>query len=157
MGIYVNPDNAGFKRAIRSEIYVDKTGLLEYTNGVIGTEQCCMCVSRARRFGKSMAAGMLAAYYDKSCDSKELFQNLKIADTPDYERYLNQYNVIQLDVTTFHREGETAVNMVRRISTDVVSELRELYPDILADGEDYLRGMLSSEIISMIRMHRKRM
>jgi hypothetical protein len=54
MGIYVNPERNNFERAVRSDIYVDKSGLIEYTNRVLGTEQCCMCVSRPRRFGKSM-------------------------------------------------------------------------------------------------------
>lgn len=83
MGIYVNPGNSSFESAVRSKIYVDKTGMLEYTNEVLGTEQRWICVSRPRRFGKSMAAGMLTAYYDKSCNSEGLFQNLKIAKTAE--------------------------------------------------------------------------
>ena len=74
MGIYLNPGNEGFKSAVRSKIYIDKTGLLEYTNSVLDTEQRYICVSRPRRFGKSITAEMLVAYYDKSCDSGELFQ-----------------------------------------------------------------------------------
>jgi hypothetical protein len=77
MGIYVNPGKDNFERAIRSEIYVDKTGLLEYTNSVLGTEQGFMCVSRPRRFGKSMAANMLMGYYSKGADSQELFYRIK--------------------------------------------------------------------------------
>lgn len=68
MGIYFNPGNEGFKRVLRSKIYIDKTRLLEYTNSVLETEQSYICVSRPRRFGKSIAAEMLVAYYDKSCD-----------------------------------------------------------------------------------------
>ena len=73
MGIYLNPGNEGLKSALRSQIYVDKTGVLEYTNSVLDTEQRLVCVSRPRRFGKSMAAEMLVSYYDKSCNSKELY------------------------------------------------------------------------------------
>ena len=72
MGIYLNPDNEGFREAVDSEIYVDKSELLVYTNKVLGTEQKNLCVSRPRRFGKSMAAKMLSAYYSKGCDSKKL-------------------------------------------------------------------------------------
>ena len=79
MGIYLNPKNAGFKEAIRSEIYVDKTGLIEYTNKYMNTEQKYICVSRPRRFGKSMALKMLAAYYSRGCDSQELFRGRKIS------------------------------------------------------------------------------
>lgn len=143
MGTYVNPGNTSFRMASQSKIYVDKTGMLEYTNEVLGTEQRCVCVSRPRRFGKSIAAGMLAAYYDKSCDSKELFQNLNIAHSRDYEKHLNQYNVIQLDITTFHRESESAMDMVSRISTDIIGELRELYPGAIPEKENYLPQALA--------------
>lgn len=100
MGIYLNPGNEGFKSALRSQIYVDKTGLLEYTNFVLDTEQRLVCVSRPRRFGKSMAAEMLVSYYDKSCNSKELFQNLKIAESKEFEAHLNQYDVIYVDINS---------------------------------------------------------
>ena len=70
MGVYLNPGNEKFAKAVQSEIYVDKTGLIEYTNQVINTVQRYVCVSRPRRFGKSMAANMLAAYYDKENDTK---------------------------------------------------------------------------------------
>ena len=80
MGIYVNPGNTAFKEALNSMIYVDKSGLISYTNSVLNTKQKNLCVSRPRRFGKSMAADMLVAYYSKGCDSEELFTGLKIRD-----------------------------------------------------------------------------
>ena len=84
MGVYVNPGNAGFGESIGSEIYVDKTELIAYTNWVLGTEQKNLCISRPRRFGKSMAAKMLSAYYSCGCDSQEMFQGLKIAGETSY-------------------------------------------------------------------------
>ena len=90
MGIYLNPDHTDFQRSLNSEIYIDKTELIAYTNKKLNTEQCYICVSRPRRFGKSMAANMLAAYYSRGCDSKKMFQNLKIAKSADFEKYLNQ-------------------------------------------------------------------
>ena len=89
MGIYLNPGNNKFKRAVNSDIYVDKTGLIKYTNSIVDTLQSCVCVSRPRRFGKSMAADMLAAYYDRSVDSG-LFKNLKISQEESYKENLNQ-------------------------------------------------------------------
>ena len=79
MGIYLNPNNDGFWEAVRSEIYVDKTGLIACTNQYLGTEQKYICVSRPRRFGKSMALEMLAAYYSRGCDSAGLFRGYEIA------------------------------------------------------------------------------
>ena len=94
MGIYVNPGNEEFKRAVNSKIYVDKTMLLAYTNQNLNTEHQNICVSRPRRFGKSMAANMLVAYYGKGDDSYELFQPFKIAKDPSFQEHLNQYNAI---------------------------------------------------------------
>ncbi|MDR1727224.1 MAG: AAA family ATPase, partial [Acidobacteriota bacterium] len=79
MGLYLNPGNGKFRLAVNSKIYVDKTGLIAYANSVLGTEDRFICVSRPRRFGKSMAAGMLAAYYDRSVDSSEMFAPFEIA------------------------------------------------------------------------------
>ena len=85
MGIYLNPIETNFKKSLNSEIYIDKSLLIEYTNKVINTEQQFICVSRPRRFGKSMAANMLTAYYSKGCNSKELFSGLKIAKSSYFE------------------------------------------------------------------------
>ena len=84
MGLYLNPGNEEFRNAaIHSKIYVDKTEMIKFTNSQLFGEHKNICVSRPRRFGKSMAANMLVAYYSKGCDSKELFENFKIADDAD--------------------------------------------------------------------------
>ena len=101
MGRFVNPDNSAFQVALNSEIYVDKTGLLSYTNKVLDTIQGYICNSRPRRFGKSFAANMLAAYYSKGCDSRKMFSGLAISQTADFEKHLNQYEVIHLDIQWF--------------------------------------------------------
>ena len=98
MGVYLNPGNVDFQKSLNSEIYIDKTELIAYTNKKLNTEQGYICVSRPRRFGKSMAANMLTAYYSRGCDSREMFQGLKIATHPDFEKHLNQYNVIHLNM-----------------------------------------------------------
>ena len=100
MGFYINPGNENFKEILNDE-YIDKTGLISVVNGTIGTNRRLSCVSRPRRFGKSFAANMLSAYYDRSCDSHSLFKGLEIEKDPDYEKHLNQYNVLYLDITGF--------------------------------------------------------
>jgi hypothetical protein len=135
MGIYVNPGNDNFKRAVNSDIYVDKTGLLEYTNRVLGTEQGHMCVSRPRRFGKSMAANMMIAYYSKGADSGEMFSNLSISKTSDYKKHLNQHNVICLDIAFELMQLDDANDVVRSLQQHVVDELRELFPGIVGNEE----------------------
>lgn len=98
MGRFVNPDNSAFQVALNSKIYVDKTGLLEYTNSVLGTTEAYICNSRPRRFGKSYAANMLAAYYSKGCDSREMFSGFAFGKKEDFTAHLNKYDVIHIDI-----------------------------------------------------------
>ena len=88
MGRFLNPGNKAFQKTLKSEIYVDKTMLLAYTNKVIGSDMACICNSRPRRFGKSITANMLTAYYSRGCNSKELFGKFEIAKDKDFEKYL---------------------------------------------------------------------
>lgn len=145
MGIFLNPGNTGFAAAVRSGIYVDKTGLLDYTNHILGTEQRFMCVSRPRRFGKSMALKMLAAYYSRGCDSRELFQNLEIAATPSFGQHLNQYSVIYLDIQWFRSvskdKGKTE-QVVSLMQEEVLKELCRQYPDIVLPEDASLSEVL---------------
>ena len=98
MGIYLNPDSSRFEEAINSDIYIDKTGLLEYTNSVLHTMQKYLCISRPRRFGKSIAANMIAAYYSRGCNTKQMFDGFEIAKSESFEKYLNQYNTISVNM-----------------------------------------------------------
>ena len=100
MGIYINTGNIGFQRVRNSE-YIDKSGLISVVNSTLFTERGFTCVTRCRRFGKSMAAKMLCAYYDQSCDSRQLFSDLQIASDPQFEKHLNKYPVIYLDTSDF--------------------------------------------------------
>ena len=101
MGRFVNPDNSAFQVALNSKIYVDKTGLIKYTNSVLDTFDGYICNSRPRRFGKSYTANMLTAYYSKGCDSKKMFSGLEISKDLDFKRHLNKYDVIHIDVQWF--------------------------------------------------------
>ena len=98
MGTYLNPGNEGFA-TVRRGTYVDKSGLIDIVNGTIDTKQKLTCISRPRRFGKSIAAQMLCAYYDKGCDSSQLFDDLEIAGKASYHEHLNRYDVIYVDIT----------------------------------------------------------
>lgn len=127
MGKYLNPGNAGFT-SIRKGKYIDKTELIAYINHTLGTKQKLTCVSRPRRFGKSFAAQMLCAYYDKNCDSGELFRDMKIAAEPSYQAHLNQYNVLYLDLTWFIATSSSIGDTVQNLQKNVMEELREFYP-----------------------------
>ncbi len=142
MGHYLNPGNRAFQKSIRSEIYVDKTELIAYTNKVLETEQCYVCVSRPRRFGKSMAAKMLAAYYSRGCQSGELFQNLKIIDNPSFPEHLNQYDVIFLNMQQFLSTAGSGDRLIEYIQTELLKELREEYPAYITSEEQQLVAAL---------------
>lgn len=114
MGKYLNPGNASFQSIVRGE-YIDKTGLIDYINHTLGTKQKLTCISRPRRFGKSFAAQMLCAYYDKSCNSEELFQNTEIASKPSYRTHLNQYDILYLDITWFISTSDKSENIVKTL------------------------------------------
>ena len=90
MGRFVNPDNSAFQVALNSKIYVDKTGLIAYANSVLDTSDAYICSSRPRRFGKTMTADMLTAYYSKNCDSDSLFADLEIGNSESFRTHLNQ-------------------------------------------------------------------
>lgn len=129
MGNYLNPGNAGFYRITNSEIYVDKTELIEYTNSVVNTMQEYICVSRPRRFGKSITASMLAAYYSQECDSKELFSDYKIARNKNFTTYLNQYDTIFLNMQEFLSQSKNIGEMLDLLRRSVLWELLEKYPE----------------------------
>lgn len=141
MGHYLNPGNAGFE-TIRKNTYIDKSELIELINSTIGTLQKLTCISRPRRFGKSCTAKMLCAYYDRSCHSESLFDDLKIAEEKDYKKYLNQFDVIYIDLTEFLTTSEKS-HVVQNITEKVTAELNEAYPQI-PKRKDFLDSLLSA-------------
>ena len=143
MGRFVNPNNSAFQNALNAEIYVDKTGLIEATNRFLDTPQAFICNSRPRRFGKSMAANMLAAYYSKGCDSHELFADLAIGKSADYEKYLNQFDVIHVDVQWCLMMAKSAEATISFISKNILKELREIYGNVIADDVEMVADALA--------------
>lgn len=152
MGTYLNPGNEGF-RVIRNGRYIDKSGLIRLVNNTINTKQKLTCVSRPRRFGKSFAAQMLCAYYDRSCDSSALFKDLEIAVDPDYETHRNQYNVIYLDMTGILLAAKEENKELTSFIIQVLSrELHESWTEleISADLSDMLARATVSDGIKFI-------
>ena len=143
MGTYINKGNKAFRDIVSHE-YVDKTSLIPLINANLNSENRYSCVTRCRRFGKSMAAKMLCAYYDKSCDSRELFRGLKVEQDRSFETYLNKYNVLYLDVTSFTARPEMRKNIVRTIQEEIIYELKEAFPDVKYKDNSDLMDVLSS-------------
>lgn len=135
MGIYLNPGNVSFCKAINNDIYVDKTNLIAYTNSRIDKTDCFICVSRPRRFGKSMAADMLTAYYSKGCDSKRLFAGRNVEEEKSFSQHLNQHNVIRLDIQKFLETERSLDNFIEEMEKAVLREIMEEFPDSKDFGE----------------------
>ena len=140
MGTYLNPGNAAYQMAIRSEIYVDKTKMIEHLNSVVNTQQRYVSVSRPRRFGKTMAADMICAYYDREADSRELFEKRKIAAAPIWDKYLGEFDIIHLVMTRFFKSRFTVSQALEKMQKLVNRDIKRTYPDIdLLDDEDLIQ------------------
>ena len=136
MGLYLNPGNDLFRQAVKSRIYVDKTMLINEVNAVIDTSDKHICISRPRRFGKSMTANMLAAYYSRGCDSKDLFKDFAVFKTEDFEKHLNKYNVFQIDVRGFASKSSGGKEMTDKLEKALRRDIKEDFHDLNID-DDY--------------------
>ena len=150
MGIYLNPGNEQFKASANSELYVDKTELITYTNSRIGKERPLICSSRPRRFGKTMAITMLAAYYSKGCHSEQLFAGLRISQNEFFKTHLNQYHVIFLDIQWMYGNAleemkrNPSVQVISYIQEEVIAELRKAFPGCVKDSDVSLPSVLAN-------------
>lgn len=134
MGSYLNPGNKGFRESLNSDIYVDKSGLIEKTNALVNTRQKFLCISRPRRFGKSMAADMLAAYYSCGEDTAELFDRLAAGRSPLYREHLNQYDVIKINMQEFLSLTHNMDEMLEMLQRRIIGELKREYPDYVEES-----------------------
>ncbi len=138
MGIYLNSGNIAFQMSVNDDIYVDKSNIISFVNHRVDKNRRYICVSRPRRFGKSMTAQMIAAYYDRSCDSRRLFQNLNIAKDKSFEQHLNQYDVFFLNIQQFLSGAKHVTHLVEYLEKEVLREVKEVYPDYVSDSETSL-------------------
>ncbi len=140
MGTYLNPGSDRFQKTVNSDIYVDKTEMIAYLNSILNTEQSYVSVSRPRRFGKSIAANMLCAYYGKG-DSRELFASSKLAECDGWDRYLNQFDVIKIVMTDFIKEKIDVEKSLEKMIKRILLDLSETYPDVKYDEDDLVYSM----------------
>ena len=130
MGIYLNPGSDKFQEALRSAIYVDKSGMIAYTNRIFKSSNKYICVSRPRRFGKSMAANMLSAYYDRTVDGSMVFRELDIAGDADFDTYRNQCDVLFLNMQEFLSRSMDMVSMLDLLKRRILHDVLREYPDV---------------------------
>ena len=134
--------------SLNSEIFVDKSELLDVTNRYVNTQQRFMCVSRPRRFGKSMAADMLAAYYDCGDDTEELFEGLSISQCKSYRKHLNQYDVLKINMQEFLSRSDDVEGMLTLMQRRILSDLKQKYPEYVRE-EDLVFAM--QDVYSLIQ------
>ncbi|MBP5682327.1 MAG: AAA family ATPase, partial [Bacteroidales bacterium] len=137
MGQFIDRENYGFRSAINSD-FVDKSGLLNILNRNLGSENRFMCISRPRRFGKSVAAEMAYAYYDRNSDSRNLFEGLEITKSPDYEKHLNKYPTIFIDWNTFANVPDK--DKLKEAQKSVIADLKQSY-DILEEKNSLSKAL----------------
>ena len=130
MGIYLNPNYDNFLEALDTEIYIDKSELIAFTNKRIKTSRKYICVSRPRRFGKSTNLAMLAAYYSRGCNSRDLFEKLSIAKDKTYSANLNKYNVIYINMQDFLSESESIDDMLNLLKKSIIIDLEDKFNNI---------------------------
>lgn len=148
MGLYLNPNNEPFANIVANDIYVDKSGLIAYMNDRIGKARPLVASSRPRRFGKTLAAQMLVAYYSKGCDSRTVFENLEIAQSESFKKHLNKYDVISLDIqemrsTYLQIKDKKGKSVLDFIQSEVLNELREAFPTCVKDSCEVLAQALA--------------
>ena len=136
MGLYVDPNEALLRRALNLRVFVDKSMIIHELNQLLNSDDGFVCVARPRRFGKSMAANMLAAYYSKNANSRPIFEKLKIAQSPDFETYLNAFHVIHIDVNACYSNSNHNENIVPLFTANVRREMMDIFPNCgIMDGD----------------------
>ena len=133
MGLYLNPNADAFMEDKGTRIYVDKSLLIRELNSIVSTKEDFVCLSRPRRFGKSMAGNMISAYYSKGCDTREVFSQMKLGQEPCFDKYLNRFNVIKLDLNELYQKSKTedlGMDLISFMQKAVTDEFKEQYSDI---------------------------
>ena len=139
MGDYLNPSSPRYEKLKKSKVFVDKTDIFEILNENLGKEKCFFCLSRPRRFGKSVTAQMICSYYARCQDSSSLFDNLKIASFDDYKKHLNQYDVISINISDeFSRASHNVKSMTDILTKSIVRDLKEEYPNCVISSPEFL-------------------
>ena len=139
MALYLNVGNESFQESLNSIIYVDKSPLIEILNRSIKTKNKYFCLSRPRRFGKSVTAQMICSYYAKGQDCSPLFDDLEIASFDDYKKHLNQYDVISINISDeFSRASHNVKSMTDILTKSIVRELKEEYPNYAISSPEFL-------------------
>lgn len=146
----INRPEILFEEALNSKIYVDKSLLIDKVSDHIKTGDKYICITRPRRFGKTVNANMLAAYYTKGLDSRRLFDKLLVAQCSSCKKHMNQHNVIHIDFSEMPDICESYHDYIRRIRKKLYKSLYSAFPDVDKDGYDSLNDLFLATNSSFI-------
>ena len=135
MGTYVNPANEVLLADMRQDIYIDKSMIMTELNKIFGSSLSRVCVSRPRRFGKTMVGNLVSAYYTRGADSRPIFEKLELSHTDNWDEWLNKCNVIKIDMNDFWNDAPTAYEVIPNLTKYVMAELKEEFPGMLTIEE----------------------
>ena len=136
MSLYLNKNNDKFKEYKSARIFIDKSNLIKECNSLFGTSDKYMCITRPRRFGKTMALSMLNAYYSKGCDSQSLFEKLNIAKDNSYLEHLNKHNVIWIDIASLYTDIRDKNDFFKELETNLLDDLNDAFPNVLKEMDN---------------------
>ena len=152
MGVYINPGSEKFEISRRSRIYVDKSGMIAALNDCFNTEDRFVCVSRPRRFGKSMTANMISAWYDRTVDGSRIFRGMDILNYGYSQKNRNSCDVVFINMQEFLSDTDNVEELIAAVKKSIVWELKHLYPDAeYFDTDDFSRTFNDAWIYSGIK------
>jgi hypothetical protein len=138
MGIYLDPGNEVFRQIVNADLYIDKTMLLRETSLLLDSAGKYICMSRPRRFGKTVTGNMLCSYYSRGCDSRQLFEPFKISSDPDFLKHLNRYHVIKIDMNSEYQSASDKKNVLKILTEEIREEMKMAFPEVVFREEDSL-------------------
>ena len=136
MGIYLNPNANAFLDDKNTKIYVDKSLIVKELNELVSSKNDFVCISRPRRFGKSMAGNLVSAYYSKGCDTRHVFSQMKLGKGDGWDKYLNRFNVIKLDMNGMYQNAVSKELAIEEINETVRDEFVKQFPNVQFKSTD---------------------
>lgn len=140
-----NFKNNEFELISNDKYFVDKTKFIEDINALIGLKDRFVCITRPRRFGKTINAMMLASYYSKNADFKDLFDKLEISKKTSYLKHLNKHNVIYITLNEVPKANCTYEEFIGRYISLMLADLKESYSDL-----DFNKNLSISDVFAQV-------
>lgn len=149
MGTYLNSITPYtlYKSESLSPYFVDKTLMLSELFPYVSAGNRHICITRPRRFGKTIMANMISSFFQKASDSSDVFDSLAISQVDDYRRYKNQYNVIRIDFSKMPRNCDSYTQYIERIEALLIEDVKEAYPQVKINEADAVGDILESVFV----------